>query len=59
MLRVMHKNAAQAWLPIIMAARGDPSDFEGGVIVGARFAGASVTKTAQLADVSRGIWCLR
>ncbi|MGH0155003.1 UNVERIFIED_CONTAM: hypothetical protein FKN15_037805 [Acipenser sinensis] len=56
MPRVMYKNAGQAWLPIIMAsmaARGDLSDFERGVIVGARLSGASVTKTAQLADVSR------
>ncbi len=48
----MYKNAGQAWLPIIMAsmaARGDLSDL---VIVGVRLAGASVTKTAQLADVS-------
>ncbi|MGH0152958.1 UNVERIFIED_CONTAM: hypothetical protein FKN15_022802 [Acipenser sinensis] len=55
MLRVMYKNAGQAWLPIIMAsmaARGDLSDFEKWVIVGIRLAGASVTKTAQLADVS-------
>ena len=35
-----------------MAARGDLSDFERGVIVGAPFAEASATKTAQLTDVS-------
>ena len=58
MLRVMYKNAAQVWLPIIMASmaeRGDLSDFERGVIVGARLEGASVTKTAQVADVSRAM----
>ena len=52
----MYKNAAKAWLPIIMAsmaARGDLSDFERGVIDGICFAGASVTKTAELTDVSR------
>ena len=56
MLRIMYKNAAQAWLPIIMAsisARRDFIDIERGVIVGLRLAGASVTKTAQLADVLR------
>ena len=43
------KNAAQAWLPIIiagMAARQDLSDFERGVIVGACLAGASVTESS-------------
>ena len=34
-------------------ARGDLSDFERGVIGGAHLAEASVTKTAQLANVSR------
>ena len=51
MLRVMYKIA----LPIIMAimaARGDLSEFERGVIVGVCLEGAPVTKTAQLADVS-------
>ena len=51
----MYKNAAQAWLPIIMAsiaARGDLSDFERGGD-GVHLAEASVTKTAQFADVSR------
>ena len=55
MLRAMYINATRAWLPIIMVsitARGGLSEFEGGVIVGARLAGASLTKTAQLADVS-------
>ena len=54
MLWAMYKNAAQAWLPLIMAsvaARGDLSDFERGVIVGACLVGASVTKTYQFADV--------
>ena len=36
-----------------MAAGGDLSDVEIEVIVGACLAGASVTKTAQLAGVSR------
>ena len=56
MLRVMYKTAGQAWLPIIMAsmaAKGDLRDFQRGVIFGVRLAGASVTKTAKLADVSR------
>ena len=55
LLRVMYKNADQEWLPIIMAsmaARGDLSDFERGVIVRARLERALTTKTAQLADVS-------
>ncbi|XP_076057808.1 uncharacterized protein LOC143035116 [Oratosquilla oratoria] len=37
--------------PIKMA---DLSDFKGGQIVGARMAGASITKTAELLGVSRG-----
>ena len=31
MLQVLYKNAAQAWLPLIMAARGDLHYFERGV----------------------------
>jgi hypothetical protein len=34
---------------------GDLSDFERGHIVGARLAGAPVTKTATLLGVSRGV----
>ena len=55
MLSIMYNNVAQACLPIIMAtmaARGDFSDVERGVIVGAHLTGASVTKTAQFADFS-------
>ena len=39
----------------IIAARGDFIDFERGVIVGVCLAGASMTKTAQLADVSQAM----
>ena len=49
MLQVMYKNAAQTQLPIIMAsmaARGDPIEFERGVIVGVHLAGASVTDSS-------------
>jgi len=51
MLRVMYKNAAQSWLPIIMAymaARRYLSDFKRGVILGACLAVASVTRQISL-----------
>ena len=49
MLVVMYKNDAQFWLPIIVAsmAARDLSDFERGVIVGVRLAGASVTDSSN------------
>ncbi|XP_018608567.2 uncharacterized protein LOC108934881 [Scleropages formosus] len=37
-----------------MASRGDLTEFERGVIVGARLGGASVTQAAEMANVSRG-----
>ena len=46
MLRVMYKNAAQTWLSIIMAARGDLSDLKMEVIVGVHLEGASVTDSS-------------
>jgi hypothetical protein len=56
MLWIRYTNAGQAQLRIIlatMARRRDLSDFERGETVGARLAEAPVTKTAQLADISR------
>uniref|UniRef100_A0A0E9X455 Uncharacterized protein n=1 Tax=Anguilla anguilla TaxID=7936 RepID=A0A0E9X455_ANGAN len=49
------QNSGQAWLPIIMASgakRRDFSDFNSGVIDRVHLAGASVTKTTQLAKIS-------
>ena len=59
MLRVKYKNAGQAHLPITlatMARRRDFSDIERELIVGARLAGASVMKTAQLAVFQEEQW---
>ncbi len=54
MLCGMYKNAEQAQLILILYQDGrkDLSEFEREFIVGARTAGASVTKTAQVARVS-------
>ena len=45
----MYKTVEQTMLILILK---DVSDFERGLIVGAQMAGASVTKTVQLAAVS-------
>lgn len=54
----MYTNHGQAWLPIIitsMTARGDLSAFHRELIFGACLVAASMTKTAQLDDVSGAI----
>ena len=58
---IMYKNASKARLPLIMAslaARGDLSDVERGVIFWASLAETSVTKTAKTAMFHEQ-WCLR